>query len=436
MLAAGGYPFPYVDDPYYIGAGLNLGAGGGLANPLLENTAHFYGYPPLYSFLMAGWLKLFGVSASSMVGLYLFMAWLGTLCVVRAFQILNKEFLGWMVAFGYITYLTCFGMRPDAFGLCFAAISFRSGVSGRPGVRYLSPLFAFLALGTLPATLAIMIPWLIWLTATHRRMWMALLAGGAAAALVSCAMIKWQVGDFLSGLTVNNHVAQNEQTSWVKANWDAPMGLIKIVYPVAGASLAILLKGLRQKLQMIDALMLLSVLLCLYTILHTVSGHRIMGLITLIVLGYYIESLVPSLLYSRILVAANSLLIIGSGLRPLVQGVTTQRTADGPALLRKVESIHPSRIIVDEWSLRYVFDYHLRPGMIAVGFSARPHGHEAKLSVKYPDECWVLSAESVKHYQAQQPHGIPIPRYVSIAGRQMGSWVSNAGEIGISPPGQ
>ncbi len=436
VLAARGYPFPYVDDLFYVGAGLNLAHGGGLVNPLLENFTHFYQYPPLYSFLIAGWEKVFGTSAATMVALFVVMAWTGTLCVVRGFQILNREFLGWMSAISFLIYLTCVGMRPDAFGLFFAALSFRSGVSQRRGVRYLSPLLAFLGMASLPSVLALMIPWLIYVTVTNRRMWIASLAGGAAVALVSCFMIKWQIAEFLRELSAANGVARNIQVSWVKVNWYRPMGLVKIVYPIAGAGVAMTIEGLRRKLRMADYLMFFSVLLGFYATVHSVSGHRIMGLITVIALGWYIDTLVPARRLKLTLTAVNSLLVIGSGLRPVLQGVTTQQTGNGPALLREVESIHPSRILVDEWSFRYVFNEQIWPGMVGVGFSNRPQGHLATLPVKYPDECWVLSAETVKNFKPQPGHGLPSPVHFTVGGKAVGDWLTNAGEVGVSPPGQ
>jgi hypothetical protein len=66
-LALGGFPFPHVDDTFFIGAGLSLASGGPLHNPLMEHSGPFFDYPPLYSYLIALWLKLFGTSAAGVV---------------------------------------------------------------------------------------------------------------------------------------------------------------------------------------------------------------------------------------------------------------------------------------------------------------------------------------------------------------------------------
>src|SRR5271169_406830 len=66
------FPKPMCDDLFYSGAGLNLAQGGDLSNPLLarqEFPGHlFLIYPPVHSYVLAGWLKIFGISAASMTG--------------------------------------------------------------------------------------------------------------------------------------------------------------------------------------------------------------------------------------------------------------------------------------------------------------------------------------------------------------------------------
>jgi len=434
-LAAGGFPFPHMDDPFFVGAGLNLAQGGSLVNPLMEGTTHFYSYPPLQSYLLAGWLKLFGVSVGSMVAMYVVISWAATLFVIRTFQILNREFLGVLVALCVVIYATSSGMRPDDFALFFAALSFRLGVSPGARFRFFAPCCAFLAMCSTPAAMAIMLPWIVYLAVTDKSMWKAILAGAAATAALIGAMVDWKVTDFLTGFLYNNHDAHEIVLSWLETYWDRPMGLVKLFYPTVTICTVIFLAASRRGFRVMDAVALLSLVLGLYTIFNTVSGHRVLGIITVIAIGYYIDLLAPHSRWNRILVAANALLIAASGVRPLVQGVSTRRTADGPALLHEIQRIHPARIIMDDWSLRYVFNYHLIPGMTAINYSDADHSRSQLASQKFPDECWVLSAESVRRWQLP-PHGLPVPRYVSFAGKHIGDWLSNAGEIGVSPPGK
>src|SRR5579872_1101170 len=56
------FPNPMCDDLFYSGAGLNLASGGDLSNPLLARQhlpGHlFLVYPPVHSYVLAGWLKV------------------------------------------------------------------------------------------------------------------------------------------------------------------------------------------------------------------------------------------------------------------------------------------------------------------------------------------------------------------------------------------
>src|SRR5665213_1074302 len=71
------FPKPGLDDLFFVGTSLNLAQGGDYSNPLLERqqfSSHFYFvHTPTYSFALAGWLKIFGVSTFSLLGFQLLM---------------------------------------------------------------------------------------------------------------------------------------------------------------------------------------------------------------------------------------------------------------------------------------------------------------------------------------------------------------------------
>lgn len=68
-----GYPLPNYDDLFFIGAAINLAKGGEFTNPYLEawnavfSSGKYYYHPPFYSFTLAGWLKLTGISTNSIL---------------------------------------------------------------------------------------------------------------------------------------------------------------------------------------------------------------------------------------------------------------------------------------------------------------------------------------------------------------------------------
>jgi hypothetical protein len=125
-------------------------------------------------------------------------------------------------------------------------------------------------------------------------------------------------------------------------------------------------------------------------------------------------------------------LITGAELRPLLQGLTTGKTRDSDRILAEVDAQHPSLLVVDAWSLRYVFHYHLRPGMIFIGEKTRPGSGAPFAQRKYPDECWVISAETVLDRNLHEP-GLPVPHPLMICSHPVGQWVTNAGEVKVVP---
>src|ERR1700733_9912956 len=84
------FPKPFIDDLFYCGAGLNLAAGGDFSNPLLARqnfpNHFFFVYPPVHSYAIAGWMKIFGIGARSLTAfqnlMYLTTA-LATLAILR-----------------------------------------------------------------------------------------------------------------------------------------------------------------------------------------------------------------------------------------------------------------------------------------------------------------------------------------------------------------
>ena len=68
-----GYPLVSRDDIFFVGAPINLAKAGEFTNPYIEawnavfSSGKFYFQPPFYSFTLAGWLKLTGISTTSLL---------------------------------------------------------------------------------------------------------------------------------------------------------------------------------------------------------------------------------------------------------------------------------------------------------------------------------------------------------------------------------
>lgn len=90
--------FPDIDEAFFKSAGRNLSAGGSFAAPELENFLHldppiqhvYFAHPPVYSWLFAQAVRLFGFSWKVCVGYDAMISALLALCVygltLRAFR--------------------------------------------------------------------------------------------------------------------------------------------------------------------------------------------------------------------------------------------------------------------------------------------------------------------------------------------------------------
>ena len=147
------FPKPTIDDLFYCGAGLNLAGGGDLSNPLLIRQGfpshYFFVYPPLQSYLLAGWLRVFGVSAASVLALHA-AAFVVIAC--SAIVILRRNgapaFLEWLAPLGVSAAFLSPGLRPEAFSVALVMAGFalyEISVGPRFMVTFLS--FALIFLG-------------------------------------------------------------------------------------------------------------------------------------------------------------------------------------------------------------------------------------------------------------------------------------------------
>ena len=123
------FPKPFSDDLFYCGAGLNLANGGDFANPLLARqhfpNHYFFVYPPIHSYAIAGWMKLFGISARSLTGFQDFMyalTALATLAVLRRHQ--APAWLEFFVPLGVAAAFLPIGLRPEPLSVALTMTGF------------------------------------------------------------------------------------------------------------------------------------------------------------------------------------------------------------------------------------------------------------------------------------------------------------------------
>jgi len=201
------YPKPMVDDLFYTGAALNLAGGGDFSNPMLvrqEFPSHFFFvYPPVHAHVLAGWLKVFGVSAASMTGFQMtiyFTIAAATIAVLRKHRV--PAWMEWLVPLGVNAGFFNDGLRtePLAAALIMAGFALVECAGWRGAA--VVPGFLLLALGGLTAPRAmvfaaafgvLMIRRLWREPAPARRPWV-LLALAVSAVAVAGMLFLWMIG--------------------------------------------------------------------------------------------------------------------------------------------------------------------------------------------------------------------------------------------------
>ncbi|MEI8329806.1 MAG: hypothetical protein WCG14_07415 [Chlamydiia bacterium] len=128
-LGMTGFPQPMIDDLFFIGAGLNLAMGKSFSNPMLDRqnfpgTLYFV-HPPLHSYALASWLKVFGVGTISILAfqiiMYVIICW-STILILKKYN--SPRLLEWLVPLGVITSFLSLGLRPEPLSVALTMLGF------------------------------------------------------------------------------------------------------------------------------------------------------------------------------------------------------------------------------------------------------------------------------------------------------------------------
>ncbi len=207
------FPKPFIDDLFYTGAGMNLADGGDLSNPFavryFPGQHFFFAYPPVHSYALAGWLKIFGISAAAMTGFQIAIYFSITVAII-AILYRNEApvWMAWLVPLAVTTFLE-WGLRPEAPAAALTWIGFAIIECGaRKGpVVFFALLLMFLAGATAPrnaifdVALILLAGWRLWRdpTPNTRPRWHLVIPGMAAFAtafLIFLLMIHFKFGEF------------------------------------------------------------------------------------------------------------------------------------------------------------------------------------------------------------------------------------------------
>jgi len=210
------FPKPGSDDLFYLGASLNLADGGDFSNPLIvrqEFPSHFFFvYPPLHSFALAGWLKMFGINSAAMTAYAIFsclVVSIATIFILRRHQ--APAWLEWLVPLGVCYGLLPLGLRAEPFAAALVMGGFaiaEAEISRRKAWALgVGLLLIFLGGSAAPritivaAALVLRAGWHAWISASRSRQRWGIVLCFLAAFLITgisfLLLIDFRVGEFL-----------------------------------------------------------------------------------------------------------------------------------------------------------------------------------------------------------------------------------------------
>jgi hypothetical protein len=382
----GNYPAPFIDDLSYVGTALSMAKHGLYTNPYSEMMRAvdsgpgqlYLCYVPMESYVLAGWLKLFGISALSFRALFLLLALMCSLLLYRAMPITRLSWLAALViCLAVYGMLGGVGVRPDAVGLFFFLLGFDVWRTKSPlgffGRNFALALALISYLNVAPGALCFTLFGMVYLAVIRQKSAgeLAPYAVAAAAAYGACfclflLCIGGHLGGFLHSVALNSHMG----ASGVRERFQlfTPFGISKWVV-VQAAFLAVVGLRLRRIWNEPDRreerFLLFFALLTFagmgYTGFSSASGAHLWALaclLTLLGLGLNAPWSCPGwTIYAAIFAVTayghDHIVIQHLLADPMPPAAQRQ------ALRERVEAMNPRRLYLDEYAIRELYGYNL-----------------------------------------------------------------------------
>jgi len=434
-LFALGFPKPFCDDLYFIGAGLNLASGGDFSNPFLERAQfppphHYFGHPPMLSYAVAGWLKLFGISARSLMIFQMLIY----LVICRAMLAISRRhhfppLLEWLPPLAVAGAFLTFGYRSEALAVALTLAGLALIDCGNPGRGriFFGFWLLFLAASTASRTtffsvslalLALVILWCRKVSA-GTLVWTFTLALAAAFG-VFLLMIQGHFVEFWNSYVFAAYGRING-TPW-RALKHYLFHLQGITFlPVELLWLAALPFLPRLRDPELRRMALFTVLPILLLILMRALGNGGIWFIywTLFVaVAAWSKELssgrarILQVIFSGVLLASNFRWLL------LVTGLLSGAIKDGPAApptllaeARSLKSTPGHTVLLDQETARYVFDYRIPPGFLDWNYGNKYPGSLAIETPPQPGDLYLLGPVSLQIIIGGHYLDLPRPRW-------------------------
>lgn len=388
------FPKPMVDDLFYTGAGINLGQGGDLVNPLLarqEFPSHFFFvYPPLHSYLLGGWLKLCGINALSMTAFTLLMYFISSVATI---VILRRHgapaWLAWLAPLAVSTSFLAVGLRPEPVSVALTMAGFAVFECGRKGPASVLPAFLLMVMGASAAPRLALFSAALILLAVNRlwvlpasqqpasvRLWASVFLGSLLAFFIFLVQIHFRFGEFWQSFHEHAQRVGGRRINFLILFLNENPFLTNAQFP-----LLLMLAGLmvfawqRQRCELNRIVLVLAGVFPLVTL----SGGLGAGTLWYIVLAllFYVAAMVknqPELERKLKVVMVLAICFANADMLTTMWGMIGGKIRNdrgpqaGVALEARSMPEHP--VLVDSSVARYIFDYKLPAGLLDIQFAA------------------------------------------------------------------
>ncbi len=413
------FPKPMVDDLFYTGAGMNLAQGGDLANPLLARqnfpSHFFFVYPPLHSYLLGSWLKVFGVNTLSMTAFPMFMyfiAAVSTIAILRRHQ--APTWLEWLAPLGVSTSMQALGLRSEPVSIALTMAGFAIFECGRKGPWMLLPSFLLMVLGASAAPRTMVFSAALILLAMNRlwvlpsaqrasafRTWSAVVAGAGLAVFIFFVQIHFQPAAFwhsfnehaerVGGRIANSLVCFFNENSFL-TNAQFPLVLL----------LAALMFFAWQR-QRCDLTRIALTMVFVFPLVAGVGGlgQGTLWYIFLALLCYVavVAKNLPGLGWKLKVVVVVAVCYANVEMFATVWGVLTGKIKSdrGPqvGVASDTRPTPEQPVLVDSWVARYIFDYKIPAGMLDIQFAA-PFPKSHVVGQMRPGDIYLIGPNNVQ----------------------------------------
>ena len=425
------FPKPFIDDMYYVGAGINLANGGDFSNPLVARQAtasahHFFGHPPLYSYVLAVWLKLSGISTRSLEFFQMVMYLVicrATMAILRKYD--AARLLEWFVPLATTSAFMGIGFRFESFSIALTMAGFAIISCGRNGWSSIFFGFLLIFLGASAASrvtffsgaLAALAFFNLWRNGVSHKKLVLPLCALLIAWFAFLVMINFHLEEFwknylfvASGRTGGSRfqslgyfLFHIQGVTWL------PVMLLWF------CSLPLMFRFRDRDLSRIA--LFASVPIFMLAALAALNHGTIwyVMFILLVVVAAWSKQLPPARARALQLVLAAALLMAnfryGLGLVGMALGEVKYRP---PANLAELQAFRPGPgqyVLINSETARYVFDFRIPPGFGDWNFATVYPGSLATESAPHPGDVYLVGPAIVSRLNQDTSLNMPPPMW-------------------------